>query len=1424
MKQNNSIRRAFAAILATALLLSTGTFAFAEGDAATIHIKTAEDLLTLSENCTLDTWSQGKTIELDDDISLEGTEFKPIPSFGGTFNGNGRTISGLNIGGKVSSAGLFRTIQAGGIVRSLNVSGVINASNSEAVGGIAAVNNGTIQGCSFAGSINGSSMTGGIAGINGLSGSILSCRSMGAVYGTSMTGGIAGENLGLISASTNNAYVNTSTEDKTVSAEDISIDISFDMANIRTTDALSSATDSGGIVGYSSGTIRICENTAVIGYQHVGYNVGGIAGRSCGHIFSCANSGTIYGRKDVGGIVGQMEPYIEMTMSESTLDTLKKQLNELSELIDKAADDAEGGAGSVTGRLNKMSGYVKDAVDKADDMKLVIDADGSISGVGGSSHDTDTTVTPGSGFIAGGSVGGGSIGASKWPGGGIIGAGGGNAGGIVAGGTPGDIDISGSGSAGGVINGAAQVVATPELGGLTSAVNGIGGQLSRLNSAVTGAVGTLADDVRAINAKFGEISDTMYNAVSEAQNGDIITDTSAIDIENITLGKVAESKNSAAVNGDINVGGIAGAMAMEYTLDPEDDVSGDMSLQSRREYELKAVAYRCTNTGKINAKRSYVGGIAGRMDLGMISGCGGFGGVESENGSYVGGVAGLSGGTVSDSFAKCKLSGRNYIGGIVGSGITETLTGAASIVSGCYGMVEIQGDVQYRGAISGAMAGEYVENYFVSDDLAGIDGQSYGGKTEPISYDTLMNVSGLPNEMKSLTLSFTADEETIYEETFNYGASFDDDIYPDIPKKDGYYAQWDRNKLNTLHFDTEVKAIYTQYTTTVSADASRDDGMTVFLADGAFDEGAAVAAYTLAKSTDEFMPLSGGWTGAVQHYLSSDVWYRLISTPINRDVSEQWHITLPQDGASVHKVHYVADNGGTRNIDIYIRQDGSWQKTDCEVFGSYLVFSVIGNEADIAAVLTLPVWWAWLIAGIICLLLIALIIILICRAARKVRVDASNEKAEADATIAHKKKRRWLWIMLIGIAVIIAAAAAYMLIGGGDRLAAYYALNKLNAGLELSMNVSIDTTVGDETAHMDTVLQRKSASGQDISYTRVENVPLYYANGAVILENGKTYRIRESFPDYPAIVAQLAPLYRDLKAERDGSSWTITADGDTAKKILTAVLPEISDEMAQTQAVQVRVQLEGLSVKRISISADGTLSNGLALRVDVSMDNITTYADFDVPDAVVEAAASVSDDLPVITEDALTLFAAWQQWKQQENKATDISLNADCGPVVVEQKLKFYACQSIYCISKDTLALYWNGERTIRQDGSAASDDEQKLADMAKLMDIAYLACQDAEFTKDEQQGVTGYTIQLDSSTMHSIAAVIAPESGKLDMTLSSGSITVRIAEGRISGLSFTCEGHVKVVVLDAKAAISGNIEMSDDTLEIPVAVKAALQ
>ena len=99
MRQNNwnhKIKRGIAAFLS---LLLCGTLlcpAFAyeqEADGSTIHIQTQEDLQELAENCRLDTWSQGKTVILDNDLTLDETadEFLPIPTFGGTFEGNGQS-------------------------------------------------------------------------------------------------------------------------------------------------------------------------------------------------------------------------------------------------------------------------------------------------------------------------------------------------------------------------------------------------------------------------------------------------------------------------------------------------------------------------------------------------------------------------------------------------------------------------------------------------------------------------------------------------------------------------------------------------------------------------------------------------------------------------------------------------------------------------------------------------------------------------------------------------------------------------------------------------------------------------------------------------------------------------------------------------------------------------------------------------------------------------------------------------------------------------------------------------------------------------------------------------------------------------------------------------------------------------------------
>ena len=67
------LRRLTAGFLsATFLLAMTPAAIPASAAGETITIATEEDLIALSENCRLDSWSRGKTVELTVDLDLRG--------------------------------------------------------------------------------------------------------------------------------------------------------------------------------------------------------------------------------------------------------------------------------------------------------------------------------------------------------------------------------------------------------------------------------------------------------------------------------------------------------------------------------------------------------------------------------------------------------------------------------------------------------------------------------------------------------------------------------------------------------------------------------------------------------------------------------------------------------------------------------------------------------------------------------------------------------------------------------------------------------------------------------------------------------------------------------------------------------------------------------------------------------------------------------------------------------------------------------------------------------------------------------------------------------------------------------------------------------------------------------------------------------
>ncbi|HOJ10969.1 MAG TPA: hypothetical protein PK733_10310, partial [Clostridiales bacterium] len=326
----------------------------------TIYINSAEDLISLAKKCSLDIWSQEKTVILNNNIDLSGVKFISIPTFGGIFDGQGYTISGLSLTDYGSPQGLFCYVQEEALIKKLTVKGVVTPIGTKSIiGGVAGNNNGTIQNCIFNGVIRGDKYIGGIAGINQAKGLISNCSVQGIAYGEHNVGGIAGENLGTILLSTNEANINTTVEESSFNLENINSINVENLTSFSTADIVD-ISDIGGIAGFSSGIIQSCSNIGTVGYRNVGYNIGGIVGRQSGYVNGCKNDGVIYGRKDVGGIAGQIEPYAFWELSENSLGKLRKELNTLQSLINVTINNTDQYSSAISTQLAAVGKHISD--------------------------------------------------------------------------------------------------------------------------------------------------------------------------------------------------------------------------------------------------------------------------------------------------------------------------------------------------------------------------------------------------------------------------------------------------------------------------------------------------------------------------------------------------------------------------------------------------------------------------------------------------------------------------------------------------------------------------------------------------------------------------------------------------------------------------------------------------------------------------------------------------------------------------------------------------------------------------------------------------------------------------------------------------------------------------------------------------------
>ena len=1320
----------------------------------TLTLRTAEDLLALASDCSLDSWSRDVLVVLAGDISLAGLDFLPIPSFGGTLEGGGHVISGLEMTGSHAPAGLFARVQESAVIRDLRLEGgILPGGDGALAGGVAGINSGRIENCSFTGTVSASSRVGGIAGRNTMSGVISGCSVSGGVFGLEMTGGIAGENLGLVEDCRNDSYVNIRSVDPTLPLDSLDISNFRDLLFLASPDTFSITSDTGGIAGFSSGTISGCRNHGIVGYQHLGYNVGGIVGRSCGYVNGCSNDGAVYGRKEVGGVVGQAEPYIESSVTEDLLQTLSGEMGGLNALINNAIKDTDDTMGDLASAFIGMAGIIKpirDALDSVSDFS-----------------DLEALRT-------------------------------------------------------------LMDRVSASLGSLQSQINAVTGSMRDVSE-------TLSNDFRRINNQISAISGTTIDAMSAISGAaltDIVTDASQVDIDAVTLGKVLDCTNAGPVCGDVNVGGVAGSMAIDNALDPEDDLSIGVASTVRTEYKLKAILQQCASSGAVLAKKDGAGCVCGRMDLGLIYRCQGAGSAESADGDYVGGVCGRAYGTIRSSWAKCTLRGGSYVGGIIGCGDRDPVTGISSEVADCLSMVEIPRSIQYAGAVAGSETGAFSGNWFVSDTLSGINTLSYQGMAEPVSYAELLEREDLPGLFRSFTLTFAADGKTLKTVGFEYGSSFDGSVYPPIPEKDGFYGVWDRSELRDLHFDTVVSVDYRPRITALAAEAFRDGDRPVFYVEGQFRSGDAVAVSFQDPeelSVEDFRP---SWQELIRTQLSAVFHGEKPDSSIAAFAADLWSLEIPDDGLKTHTVRYRPP-GGTDDIHLYLDDGNGWRLAPARAVGSYLLFETGSLRLRGAAVSTIRTVWLALGALVAALLAAALVVVILRLRKRRPSRPKKDRPVRGSLRVplSPAQKKKWRRIVLAMLAVLIlgggAAAAILRTTGVHREWEIYSQLRQLLSRDEVDMDARVMLQSPDGRTELEMPVCRIRADKTFVTRLELEGISVYCSDGILYLDNGKAF-VRAGTAAPEAALNAVLQAFRSAPVtcsqEGDRNEFRIQLAAEDAGALLAMFFPLQDIPLPEGSPVTLRLVQEAGTIAAMDVSFAGGGYNALC-----QLTFSPASRGHELPQAVREAVLSgAAPPERILSGDVIRLLSAWKELEGRRMLKADVRLFADCGAVLLDEELEYLRADVqgtvIRGVRSGPAGVYFTAETACTADGAVLADRKGILPDAASVWELAGELIRNGDLACRTTGGRSVYTLTLDDARMRSVMEAAAPQTSELNVSFSSGTLRVVVDDGRIADMEFNCLGSVRVVLVDVDAVVSARIIPRENAMvRIPPAVRSVL-
>ena len=523
---------------------------------------------------------------------------------------------------------------------------------------------------------------------------------------------------------------------------------------------------------------------------------------------------------------------------------------------------------------------------------------------------------------------------------------------------------------------------TAETDNMKTQLDGVTDALKRIADAGSNYGTVIDSDLKQVNKQVNVI----YNLVATEIDDMEISDSDNLKdfykeveedrLDDITTGRMDFCVNNGIVDGDINIGGIVGAMSVD-TDDQEDNAAGSISLRLNYEYTTACLVNGCQNYGKVSSKKDGAGGIAGFVRMGAVRGCESYGWIGSTDGGFVGGIAGESTGTILNCYSICRLEGDKNVGGIAGYALT---------LKNCCAMVDLLEANARFGAIAGQIevekdntsvwAGVVSGNRYVSDEVYGIDNIGYENAAEKITYKELLKIPELPDDFKHLKVIFMIDDEILEETEFEYGAETSEVICPEFPEKEGCYGVWSPITRKKVKSNIYVEGEYHDIISTLPADS------TVAVTDGLINE-KRILAYAEGNFTE-----NTPFTAKVAYDDS-------YGAPMEDKPYVVYTVELGELELANESTFPVRIYNPYKKVAVYELKNGTWQEADFLNRGGYIQVTMPGLSGTYAVVDTaihVPVHLYIICACAAAVLLILILLRIIIKIRRKRRAKENGEK------------------------------------------------------------------------------------------------------------------------------------------------------------------------------------------------------------------------------------------------------------------------------------------------------------------------------------------------------------------------------------------------------------------------------------------------